>query len=130
MGQERREVSFHKRCRIATVTERLVTALVVDAFLVWVVLEGGTGRNFREQYPAAGHVAVWLGLVACVIGTWIYLKSAGNKTDRDIRRTWIIVSFFAAVFVVLGQDREPSTVSIAFGLLLMFALGKVMHHES
>jgi hypothetical protein len=111
-----------------SMTERWVTALLVDAILLLCVFEGAVGRSFREQYPIAGNIAIGVGLAACAAGTWRYMKSHQKSTERDARQNWLVVSFLVAIVVAFG--REPrNAVLDGLGLFLLFAIGKVMLHD-
>ncbi len=110
-------------------SERLITALVVNAFLLFVVFESATGQWFLETYPTAGHVAVWLGILGCALGTWVHLKRPDNKSERDKLQIWFLISFFAALLIVaVGADAGRLSRRDAAGLFLLFAIWKVGHH--
>lgn len=117
------------RCRIHTMSERLVTALVVDAVALLVIFEGEGGRALLGPSPIVLYTAGGLAVVACAVGTWKYLKSPDTSSDQDKRRTWLAVSFLTAILVVFWQDRTPPVPFIAIGFFLVFAIGKVAHHN-
>jgi hypothetical protein len=109
-------------------SERLLTALVVDAFVLIITFESAIGNSFREQNPIGSRFAVGLGILACAIGTWFYLKKPARKTEKEIREVWVVVTFFVGFFVVFGQDDMPHTSFTVFGLFLLFGLGKIAIH--
>jgi hypothetical protein len=108
-------------------SERLITALVVDAFLLFVGFESALGEWFRETHPTAAHIAVWLGVALCALGTWAYLRTPDTKTQLDKLRFWAFISFFIAFFVAFGLESARSPRNMAVGLFLLFAIGKIFY---
>jgi hypothetical protein len=109
-------------------SERFFTALVVDAFLLFVVFESATGKWIRETYPTAGHIAVWLGILGCAVGAWAHLRRPDKGTQSDTLQLWALIALFVALFVVFSQESPKSTREIVLGFFLLFAIGKVVAH--
>jgi hypothetical protein len=108
--------------------ERLVTALIVDAVILTLAFQGEMGRILLEQNPTAGRVAVGLGIAACSVGTWKYLKKPDRGSDKDKRRLWSLVAFVTAILVAFWHKGTPSVPFIAVGFFLLFALVKLALH--
>lgn len=106
-----------------------MTALVVDAVALLFVFEGEGGRALLGPSPVVLYTALGLALVACLVGTWMYVKSPDRSSDQVKRQTWLTVSFVTAILVVFWQERAPSAPFVAVGFFLLFALGKVIHHN-
>jgi hypothetical protein len=109
-------------------TERLVTALVVDASLLFVGFESSIGQCFRETYPTASHVAIWLGVILFALGTWAHLRRADRKPERDKFQLWGLISLFVALFVAFGEHEPRLPRDTAISLFLLFSIGKVIYH--
>jgi hypothetical protein len=108
--------------------ERLITALVVDAFLLFVGLESSIGQSLRETYPNAAHVVIPLGIVLFALGTWAHLRRADRKTQRDKFQLWGLIALFVVIFVAFGQDEPRLPRDTAINLFLLFSIGKVIYH--
>jgi hypothetical protein len=110
-------------------SERLVTALVVDAVALLAIFGGEGTRALLGPNPVVLYATFGLAVVACVVCTWKYLKSPDKSSDQDKRRTWLVVSFLAATLVVFWQKGKPPVPFIALGFFLLFAIGKVILHN-
>jgi hypothetical protein len=109
-----------------TMSERFISALVVDAFLLFAGFESAIGQWFRKTYPS--HVAVALGIIVVSLGTWAHLRRPDGKTERDKFQLWAVISLFVAVFVAFGQDEPRLPRDTAISLFLLFSIGKTIYH--
>ena len=108
--------------------ERWITALVVDAFLLFEGIQSAIGQWFRETYPTAARVAVPFGVIMFALGTWVHLRRADRKSERDKFQLWGVISLFVALFVAFGQDEPRLPRDTAISLFLLFSIGKTIYH--
>ena len=106
--------------------ERVITALVVDAFLLFVGFESAIGESFRETYST--RVAVPLSIILVALVTWAHLRRADRKTERDKFQFWGLISLLVAFYVAFGQDEPRLPRDTAISLFLLFSIGKVIYH--
>lgn len=106
--------------------ERLITALIVDAFLLFVGFESALGQWLRQTYSTRIAVPLVISLIA--LPTWGHLRRADRKTERDKFQLWGVVSLFVALFVAFAQDQPPLPRDKAIGLFLIFSIGKAIYH--